>query len=439
MNEALPDGFQMTELGPLPEDWKVVRLGEVAQFQTGQREKGGARTDQGIISVGGEHITEDGQINFMSSPKYVSREFFQNMATGKVNPGDILVVKDGARTGKSAFVRQVPPTGMAVNEHVFIIRVHNQNAVAPEYVAFWFRSKMAWDQIRSAYHGLIGGINRREVTKFLLGLPPLPEQRAIAHVLRTVQRAKEATEGVIAALKELKKSLMQHLFTYGPVPVTERERVPLQETEIGPLPAHWQVVRLGEVAILSTKAVDPANAGTKRYIGLEHIEPGNIRIQRWGKADDVRSLKTAFQQGDVLYGKLRPYLDKAVLAEWDGICSTDILVIKTQSSLLPEFLAYLVHTSQFIDYAISTTTGVNHPRTSWKALQKFPIPLPPLDEQREIARMLQAVDAKIAAEQARRAALEELFKSLLHELMSGRIRLSDFPLEEKLDSQNRNA
>jgi len=175
------------------------------------------------------------------------------------------------------------------------------------------------------------------------------------------------------------------------------------------------VVRLGEVATLSTKAIDPANAGAKRYIGLEHIEPGNIRIQHWGKADDVRSLKTAFQRGDVLYGKLRPYLDKAVLAEWDGVCSTDILVIKAQSSLLPEFLAYSVHTSQFIDYAISTTTGVNHPRTSWKALQKFPIPRPPLDEQREIARILQTVDAKIAAEQARQAALEEVFKTLLHQ------------------------
>jgi type I restriction enzyme S subunit len=85
---------------------------------------------------------------------------------------------------------------------------------------------------------------------------------------------------------------------------------PQRETELEPIPAHWRVVRLGEVATLSTKAVDPANAGTKRYIGLEHIEPENIRIQHWGKADDVRSLKTAFQQGDVLYGKLRPYLDK---------------------------------------------------------------------------------------------------------------------------------
>jgi type I restriction enzyme S subunit len=85
--------------------------------------------------------------------------------------------------------------------------------------------------------------------------------------------------------------------------------------------------------------------------------------------------------------------------------------------------------------ARKTTVPILH-KTNF---ERIPIPLPPLDEQREIARILQAVDAKIAAEQARRTALEELFKSLLHELMSGRIRLSDFPLEEKLDSQNRNA
>ena len=428
--EDLPDGFQMTELGPLPKDWKVVRLGEVAQFQTGQREKGGARTDQGIISVGGEHITEDGQINFMSSPKYVSREFFQNMATGKVNPGDILVVKDGARTGKSAFVRQVPPTGMAVNEHVFIIRVHNQNAVAPEYVAFWFRSKMAWDQIRSAYHGLIGGINRREVTKFLLGLPPLPEQRAIAHVLRTVQRAKEATEGVIAALKELKKSLMQHLFTYGPVPVTERERVPLQETEIGPIPAHWRVVRLGEVGKV-VRGASPRPKGDPRYFGGT--------IPRLMVEDVTRDYKYVIPRIDFLTvegAKLSRFLPKGtVVIQVSGNPGTPAILgvdacIHDGFAAIQELDINKI-AAEFLFYWLDQTKQ-RHKRLAFGAvfqnlqtyaIRDFVIPLPPLDEQREIARMLQAVDAKIAAEERRRAALEELFKTLLHALMSGRIRV----------------
>ncbi len=346
----------------------------------------------------------------------------------RTKSGDFLFSKINIRKGAFGVLPPNLAGSVVTSEHP-ILRAKD-DVLHVHYLAYYLKQPHTWERFKVHAKGFSGKerVKLREFLSVPIPLPPLSEQRAIAHVLRTVQRAKEATDGVIAALKELKKSLMQHLFTYGPVPVTERERVALQETEIGPLPAHWRAVGLGEVAALSTKAVEPANAGAKRYIGLEHIEPRNIRIQRWGKANDVRSLKTAFQQGDVLYGKLRPYLDKAVLAEWDGICSTDILVIKAQNGLLPEFLAYLVHTSQFIEYAVSTTTGVNHPRTSWKALQKFPIPLPPLSEQREIARILQAVDAKIAAEGARRTALEELFKTLLQELMSGRRRV-DFTTE----------
>jgi type I restriction enzyme S subunit len=428
--DDLPDGFQMTELGPLPKEWRVARLGEVMQFQTGQREKGGARTDQGIISVGGEHITEDGQIDFISFPKYVSHEFFQNMSTGKVNPGDILVVKDGARTGKSAFVRQVPPTGMAVNEHVFILRAHNQNAVDGEYVGFWFRSQMAWAQINSAYHGLIGGINRREITNFLLPLPPLPEQRAIAHVLRTVQRAKEATEGVIAALKELKKSLMQHLFTYGPVSVTERERVPLQETEIGPLPSHWRVVRLGEV-------VERPQYGYTASANQEKIGPKLLRITDiqddtvyWptvpfcsiGRKDLEKYL---LKRGDILVARIGATTGKTYLVNECplSVFASYLIRLRTTSDLLPEYLYFFTHTSQYWAQINAVKGGRLKQGINIPVLTAVLIPLPPLDEQREIARMLQAVDAKIAAEQARREALEGLFKTLLQELMSGKRRV----------------
>ena len=431
--DDIPDGFQMTELGPLPKEWRLVRLGEMVQFQTGQREKGGARTDQGIISVGGEHITEDGQIDFISSPKYVSHEFFQNMITGKVNPGDILVVKDGARTGKSAFVRQVPPTGMAVNEHVFILRAHNKNAVEGEYVGFWFRSQMAWAQINSAYHGLIGGINRREITNFLLPLPPLPEQRAIAHVLRTVQRAKEAADGVIAALKDLKKSLMQHLFTYGPVPVTERERVALQESELGPLPAHWRVVRLGEVFnILQGKSLSAKqNKGVRPrlFLRTSNVYWGYLDLSKLDVMDftEEEEQKFALQRGDLLVceggdvGRTAMWEDQMQEVYYQNHLHR---LRARDNNVNPAFVMYWLQTAfTLLNLYSGSSNKTTIPNLSQGRLAVFPIPLPPLDEQREIARILQAVDARIAAGQARRAALEELFKTLLHVLMSARIRL----------------
>ncbi|RLA96302.1 MAG: hypothetical protein DRG83_17565, partial [Deltaproteobacteria bacterium] len=238
----MPQGYRMTELGPLPEEWRVVRLGDIASFETGKREKGGAKRNGDVLSIGGEHITEDGRIDWSVSPKYISMAFFEQLRYGKVRQGDVLVVKDGARTGKSAYVYEVPKPGLAVNEHVFIVRA-SSTEVEREFLGFWFRSEIAWDQVNLSYHGLIGGINRRDIESFILSLPPLPEQRAIAYVLRTVQRAKEVTERVIAALRELKKSLMRHLFTYGPVPVGATDQVALQDTPIGPLPAHWRLIK----------------------------------------------------------------------------------------------------------------------------------------------------------------------------------------------------
>ena len=278
----------------------------------------------------------------------------------------------------------------------------------------------------------IKGVPRQDLLKLPIPLPPLPEQRAIAHVLRTVQRAKEATEGVIAALKELKKSLMQHLFTYGPVPVGAKNFSPQQESEIGPLPAHWRVVRLGEV-VEKTKQIDPRKKPEWffKYVDVSSVDNELLRITSYqnfaGKEAPSRARKQ-IDAGDVLFATVRPYLKRIAIVppELDGhICSTAFCVLRAKNEIDACYLFFAVAHEPFVQRVAEHQRGSSYPAVTDQDVLREVIPLPPLDEQREIARILQAVDAKIAAEQARRAALEEVFKTLLHQLMTGQIRVSN--------------
>jgi type I restriction enzyme S subunit len=441
MNEPIPDGFQMTELGPLPKEWRVVRLGEVVEkpqygfTAAAQRDPVGPKMLR-ITDI------QDGNVNWNAVPYCECGN--DDIPKYLLEAGDILFARTGS-VGKAFLVSSLPEPSIFAS---YLIRVRvDRTRLDPQFAFLFMQSAAYWSQIASQTHGAVQpNVNATQLRSLLLPLPPLPEQRAIAHVLRTVQRAKEATEGVIAALKELKKSLMQHLFTYGPVPVTEREQVDLQESEIGPLPAHWRVVRLGEV-------VERPQYGYTASANQEKIGPKLLRITDiqdetvyWptvpfcsiGRKDLEKYL---LKRGDILVARIGATTGKTYLVNECplSVFASYLIRLRTTSDLLPEYLYFFTHTSQYWAKINAVKGGRLKQGINIPVLTALLIPLPPLDEQREIARILQAVDAKIAAEQARRAALEELFKSLLHELMSGRIRLSDFPLEEKLDSQNRNA
>ncbi|MDE0322281.1 MAG: restriction endonuclease subunit S [Candidatus Poribacteria bacterium] len=177
-------------------------------------------------------------------------------------------------------------------------------------------------------------------------------------------------------------------------------------------PKHWKNVQLKEIASLRRESIQPENDLCLNYVGLEHIDSGESQLKRWGNASEVKSTKNRFYADDILYGKLRAYLDKVVIAEMEGICSTDILVVTANSKTIPRFLVYLLHTHPLISHAVATSTGVNHPRTSWNSLGEFTFALPPLSEQRAIAHVLQTIqEAKftrqreIALERERKAAL----------------------------------
>ena len=178
------------------------------------------------------------------------------------------------------------------------------------------------------------------------------------------------------------------------------------------LPKHWENAQLKEIASLRRENIKPEDALYSSYVGLEHIDSGESQLKRWGDAAEVKSAKSRFYPDDILYGKLRAYLDKAVIAEMEGICSTDILVVTVNSKTLPRFLVYLLHTHPLISHAVATSTGVNHPRTSWNSLGKFTFALPSLPEQRAIAHILQTIQEAKAARQ-REFALERERKAAL--------------------------
>jgi type I restriction enzyme S subunit len=272
----LPDDFQMTELGPLPQEWRVVRLGEV--FDITQGKSLSAKQNKGIRPRPFLR-TSNVYWGYLDLSKLDVMDFTEEEEQKfALQPGDLLVCEGGDVGRTAMWAGQMQ--GIYYQNHLHRLRARDNN-VNPAFVMYWLQTAFTLLNLYSGSSNktTIPNLSQGRLAVFPIPLPPLPEQRAIAHVLRTVQRAKEATDGVIAALKELKKSLMQHLFTYGTVAVGAKNFSPQQETEIGSLPAHWRVVRLGEVAEKPqygfTAAAQRDPVGPK-MLRITDIQDGNV-------------------------------------------------------------------------------------------------------------------------------------------------------------------
>jgi type I restriction enzyme S subunit len=174
------------------------------------------------------------------------------------------------------------------------------------------------------------------------------------------------------------------------------------------LPKGWVKTTLGEIAQPSRERALPAEVPHMRYVGLEHIQPHTMKLLGHGQASEVRSSSVRFSYGDVLYGKMRPYLNKIWVAEFDGICSAEFLVFPKCDGLNNWFLALRLNAEDFVTYANGQVSG-ERPRVDFEALSHFPILLPPAAEQERIVAKLNAALERIhRAEAATRRAMDRL-------------------------------
>lgn len=133
-----------------------------------------------------------------------------------------------------------------------------------------------------------------------------------------------------------------------------------------------------------TERVDPSEAPDEPFIGLEHVEAHTMRLLGYGRTRDVRSSANQFREGDVLYARLRPYLNKVVRAPYPGLCSAEFVVLEPTDAVSPEFLARRLNAADVVAYAMSFNTGVHRPRVRWEQLREFTFGLPPQSEQDRI-------------------------------------------------------
>ena len=263
-----------------------------------------------------------------------------------------------------------------------------------------------------------------------LPLPPLPEQKKIAHILSTVQRAVEAQERIIQTTTELKKTLMHKLFTEG----TRGD--PQKQTEIGPVPESWEVVPLGDVLLIAQYGMSVKGNPEGHYpiLRMTNQINGQIMANKLQfveiNAPDFQKFKV--ERGDILFNRTNSLelVGRTAIHDIDGdyVFASYLVRLRTDGTKLNPFFLNLHFNRDETQVLLKSlaTRAVSQSNISATRLKGFPIPLPRLPDQAEIVECAAAFDAKIDLHRTKLAAFQELFRTLLHELMTAK--LSTYPL-----------
>jgi type I restriction enzyme S subunit len=200
----------------------------------------------------------------------------------------------------------------------------------------------------------------------------------------------------------------------------------LVDSELGEIPEGWKVGTLGDIAEHPRRSVRPTEIDAQTpYIALEHMPQRCIALAKWGYGDGLESNKFRFNRGEILFGKLRPYFHKVGVAPLDGVCSTDIVVIRPKAEPWFGFVLGHVSANEFVDYANAGSTGTKMPRTSWADMGRYEVVLPPEPVAEAFTGLVQPLIERIIAGIHESRTLAALRDALLPRLVSGKVRVKD--------------
>lgn len=444
---AIAEGFReliasdtvVVQEAPERVEWPAVALSEVVELTLSSVDKKSKPGEHPVLLCNYTDVYNHdfirAEMDFMSATA-TDRE----IGRCSLVEGDVIITKDSEAyddIGVPALVREHIPN-LLCGYHLAILRAK------PEIDSTYLFYALKTREVQQQFHAYANGVTRYGLRKADIGLvelplPPLEEQRAIAHVLSTLDDKIELNRRMNETLEEMARALFKSWFMdFDPVYSKAECRhsglppdldalfpVSFKVSELGEIPDGWIVGSLGDIAVSQRRGVDPATVVSDMpYIGLKHMPRHSIALMDWDEAESVSSTKSAFEVGDILFGKLRPYFHKVGVAPVDGLCSTDIVVLKARVPRWSAFVLACVSSPEFIAHTSQTSTGTKMPRTSWEAMSTYelcrPTDVVAIAFQDVVSPMLRRIIENIHESRT----LAALRDALLPQLISGAIRIS---------------
>ncbi|KYC45933.1 MAG: Type-1 restriction enzyme MjaXIP specificity protein [Candidatus Methanofastidiosum methylothiophilum] len=428
-NTEIATGYKMTELGPLPQEWEVVRLGDLMKITSG-----GTPSRKIKEYYNGNNLwVKSGELEdniILDTEEKITDDAIKN-SSAKIFPKDtVLIAMYGATVGKTAILKKEATTNQAI-----CAILPNFEIFVPEFIRYYFVVARV-ELLKQRYGGAQPNISQTIIKNTLVPKPPLPEQRKIAAILSTVQKAIETENKLIERTRELKKAMMHKLFTEG----TRGEKQKM--TEIGPIPESWEVMRLGDSNMLTSTqyglSLKGSEEGKYPILRMNNLTNGYITPSdlQFVIIDETTFYKFRLDKGDILFNRTNSLelVGKASIFNLDSefVFASYLIRLKTNPNLLnPYFLNF------YINWEITqsrlkglASRGVSQANISATRLKSFQIPKPSIFEQQAIADILSNIDQKIEHHTTKKQKLEELFRTLLHELMTAKIRVNEVELKE---------
>jgi type I restriction enzyme S subunit len=416
-------------------EWRVTNLADVCERVSvgyvGPTSEYFCEPSEGVRMLRSQNV-RPGKME-LNDVKYVRREFHHKNKKSQLKAGDILFVRVGQNRGDCCIV----PEGAGELNCANIVFARPQRALGA-FLGFYFRSFIGQQQLRSISTGSAQGVlNTGAIASLKVPVPTDDEAQRIASVLGALDDKIELNRRINVTLEAMARALFQSWFVdFDPVRAKLDGRIPvglddataslfpdlLEESTLGHIPKGWTAGQLGDIGTNSRRSVQPSDIALNTpYIALEHMPRRCIALGDWDDSADVASGKSAFKKGEILFGKLRPYFHKVGVAPFDGVCSTDILVLAPKS---PEWFGFLLgHASsdELIQFTDLASTGTKMPRTNWSDISSFKVALPPKPIAAAFTRNMQPLIDRIHANLLQSRTLAILRDTLLPKLLSGEL------------------